>query len=147
MVIKVLKQDKVKYATELAWRVFLKYEAPEYSEEGTRNFYKAINDFNYLKMLKIYGAFEDERLVGVLSTRNDGEHIALFFVDEEYQGKGIGRLLFERAAKDNVSGKMTVNAAPYARDIYLKLGFKQTDDELLSDGIRYIPMLNNFKEN
>jgi len=48
-------------------------------------------------MLRTYGAFQNERLVGVIATRSSGGHIALFFVDGTYQRQGIGKALFERA--------------------------------------------------
>jgi GNAT superfamily N-acetyltransferase len=49
----------------------------------------------YLSKLRMYGAFMENRLVGVIATRSEGAHIALFFVKGEYHGRGIGSQLFK----------------------------------------------------
>ena len=72
----------------------------------------------------------------MLATRNEGKHIALFFVDARYQRQGIGRQLFESAKQAG----MTVNASPYAVEIYHKLGFVETDKEQVVNGLRFTPM-------
>lgn len=140
MLIRELEQGEYESALQLSWEVFQMYEAPDYSEEGTRAFFTSIHNPDYFNMLKIYGAFYQEELVGVLATRNEGNHIALFFVKGEYHRNGIGRQLFERGCQDNITGQMTVNSAPYAIDIYHHLGFVDIDVEQLTDGIRYTPM-------
>ena len=88
----------------------------------------------------MYGAFDKDRLVGVIATREQGTHIALFFVDGEYHRKGIGRKLFERVLQDNKVNYMTVNSSPYAVPVYKKLGFEQTDFEHEKNGLRFTPM-------
>ncbi|MDN5360294.1 MAG: hypothetical protein PWQ84_1357, partial [Thermotogaceae bacterium] len=35
---------------------------------------------------------------------------------------------------------LTVNSSPYAVGFYHKMGFKDTDNELEKDGIRFVPM-------
>lgn len=124
---------------ELAWKVFLEFEAPDYSKEGIDEFYKSIHDPEYLAMLKCFGAFDGERIVGMIATRSSGHHIALFFVDGRYHRRGIGKKLFLRAVSD-VTGKITVNSSPYAVEIYRKLGFESTDNEQVTNGLRYTPM-------
>jgi len=91
-------------------------------------------------MLRAFGAFENEKLVGVIATRSAGTHIALFFVRGEYQKKGIGKSLFQMALKECSSQKMTVNSSPYAVPIYHKLGFNETDKEQEVNGLRFTPM-------
>lgn len=39
-----------------------------------------------MSSLTINGAYEDDELIGVIATRNEGNHIALFFVKAEWQG-------------------------------------------------------------
>lgn len=127
-------------ALSLVWNTFLEFEAPGYSEEGITEFYKSIHDEAYLQQLCMYGAFLDEKLVGVIATRNEKSHIALFFVDGKYHRQGIGRKLFEVAKSSCNSDKMTVNSSPYAVPIYAKLGFRQTGKEQIVIGIRFTPM-------
>ena len=97
--VRELKESESADALLLVWDVFMEYEAPDYSEEGIAEFYKSIHDEGYLSKLRMYGAFMENRLVGVIATRSEGAHIALFFVKGEYHGRGIGSQLF----KTNVS--------------------------------------------
>lgn len=141
MEIRKLNQDEVLKALGLVWDTFLKFEAPDYSEEGIKTFHDCINDPSFIDALEFYAAFEHGIIVGVLATRSNGSHIALFFVDGKYHRKGIGRKLFEVVSKKIQSNKMTVNSSPYAVEAYQKLGFITTGTEQVTDGIRYIPMV------
>ena len=127
-------------ALSLVWNVFLEFEAPEYSEDGVKEFYKSIHEEAYLQQLCMYGAFLDGKLAGVIATRNEKSHIALFFVDGKYHRQGIGRKLFEAAKSNCNSDKMTVNSSPYAVPVYVKLGFCRTDEEQVVNGIKFTPM-------
>ncbi|MBR2590506.1 MAG: GNAT family N-acetyltransferase [Clostridia bacterium] len=137
MRIRKLNREEIPTALDLAWQVFLEFEAPDYTEEGVHEFYGSIHSKSYVQALCFYGAFQNQHLVGVLATRNEGKHIALFFVDKRYQRQGIGRQLFETAKEDF----MTVNASPYAVEIYRKLGFSTTDTEHTLNGLRFTPMV------
>ncbi len=138
--IREIRQDEIEKALSLVWKVFQEYEAPDYTEEGTEEFYKSIHDESYLSELCCYGAFIHDELVGVIATRNSGTHIALFFVDGKYHRQGIGRQLFQTAQGANDSDKMTVNSSPYAVPVYHRLGFKDTDTEQTVNGLRFTPM-------
>ena len=87
--IRKLNKKEIESALNMVWKVFLEYEAPDYTQEGIDEFYKSIHDENYLSMLSVYGAFSNGELVGVIATRNSGKHIALFFVDGKYHRQGI----------------------------------------------------------
>ncbi|NLU24082.1 MAG: GNAT family N-acetyltransferase [Clostridiales bacterium] len=139
--LRALIKDEYGAALELAWEVFQTFEAPDYIPQGADTFYDSIHDAGYLANLRIYGAFEDGSLIGVLATRSGGTHIALFFVRGAYHRQGVGRQLFLRACRDNPTGQMTVNSSPYALEVYQHLGFYETDAEQTVDGIRYTPML------
>ncbi len=86
-----------------------------------------------------------EKIVGMIEIRNDN-HISLFFVEEEFQGKGIGKAIFRKALKVCLSKKldmseMSVNSAPSSLPIYQRFGFEQTGPEQVHKGMRYIPMV------
>lgn len=138
--IRKLTTSETKTALVLAWTVFQKYEAPDYSEEGVEEFYRSIHDEKFTSKLCLYGAFILEKLVGVIATRSEGTHIALFFVDGEYHNNGIGRKLFQSVLSECSSNSMTVNSSPYAIPIYHKLGFIDTDSEQVVNGLRFTPM-------
>ena len=138
--ISIKYMDSKDTALSLVWDVFLEFEAPEYSEDGIKEFYESIHEEAYLQQLCMYGAFLDDKLLGVIATRNKKSHIALFFLDVKYHRQGIGRKLFEVAKSNCNSDKMTVNSSPYAVPVYAKLGFCRTDKEQVVNGIRFTPM-------
>lgn len=107
--------------------MFLKYEAPEYPKEGIDEFYRSIHDERYLSNLTMFGAYYDGKLVGVIAIRPGKGHIALFFVDNKFQHRGLGKQLFSYAIQGMCTNRITVNASPFAVPIYHKLGFVDTD--------------------
>lgn len=140
MELREIREKEYTEALAIAWEVFLAYEAPDYDEQGVQEFYRSIHDPQYVGQLQCYGAFLDGQIVGMIATRNDGDHIALFFVKSDHHRKGIGRRLFELAAGDNVSGTMTVNASPFAVEIYRRLGFRAVGEECTVSGLTFTPM-------
>ena len=141
MLVQSLPKEDLPSALNLIWRVFLAFEAPDYCEEGIETFRAFLESDEELANLRIYGAYEADALIGVLATRGeDGSHIALFFVDAAWQGRGVGRALFTYAREQCRSERMTVHSSPYAKRIYEHLGFSAVSDEQLSNGIRYHPM-------
>ena len=140
MEIRELEKSEYPAALRLAWKVFLEFEAPDYSREGVETFRKLMDDRKYMDEIRAYGAFDGAALVGMLATRCNGDHITLFFVEGAYHRRGIGKALFALAVRDNQSGKMTVNSSPYAVRIYPRLGFRPTGTEEVSEGIRFTHM-------
>lgn len=135
-------------AMELAFRVFLKYEAEEYGPEGIRNFAQFITDEDLKKMFLIgeyllFVAEADGKLVGLISLRSKN-HISLLFVDENYHRKGIGtrlvKYLQEYMLKNTKQQRLTVFASPYGVPFYHKTGFVDIGEETHKDGIIYTPM-------
>lgn len=138
--IKTLELFHRDEALELIWKVFMEFEAPDYSQDGVDEFFKSIHDDDWLNQIRMYGAYDGDKLVGVIATRKEGTHIALFFVDGNYHRRGIGRKLFQRVLEDNKINYMTVNSSPYAVPVYEKLGFIPTDVEQVKNGLRFTPM-------
>lgn len=146
--IREAKASEWEDAMELAFQVFLKYEAREYGEEGTRSFAEFISD-EFLKKMFLMGeyplfvAVEGERILGLISLRS-GNHISLLFVDEKYHRRGIGsaliRHLQEYLLQRTRYTKLTVNASPYGIPFYHQVGFRDIGEETMKDGIVYTPM-------
>ncbi len=140
MEIRKIKKEEMKEALELVWQVFLEFEAPDYTEEGIKEFKKTIDDKNWINAREFYGAFDEKnKLLGVIATK-DITHIALFFVDGEYHNQGIGRKLYDKVKLLNKKGYFTVNSSPYAHEIYKHLGFVDIDSEQCINGLRFYPM-------
>ena len=83
--IRKLESFETESALDLVNKVFMEFEAPDYSEEGVEEFNKSMRDEEYLSKLCMYGAYANEKLIGVIATRSEGTHIALFFVDSGFQ--------------------------------------------------------------
>lgn len=140
-------KDDWEDAMEVCWKTFLEFEANEYSKEGVEHFLNFISSNELYKMFLIgeyimYVAKDstNDKIIGVASLRSCN-HVSLLFVDRDYHKKGVGKALLQNlqnGLKDNL--RLTVNAAPYAVGFYHKLGFMDTKEEQLTDGIRYTPM-------
>ena len=137
--VRRLSPEEIPEALELSWRVFLEFEAPVYSAEGIEAFRASLDDKERVRKLNFYGAFDGEKLVGVLCMRAP-QHIGGFFVDADYHRRGIGKRLFEAMRQDYAKQVFTVNSSPYAVEVYSHLGFVPTDTEQIADGLRYTPM-------
>jgi GNAT superfamily N-acetyltransferase len=105
-------------AVKLAWRVFLEFEAPEYSAEGVDEFRRFLDGIPANPDLKMKGCWIDGVLAGIIAVR-PACHIALLFVDKAYHRQGVARLLWNAILADSriVGGHktVTVNSSPYAQ--------------------------------
>jgi len=127
-------------ALALALKVFMEFEAPDYPEEGVEDFKKALKNPDYVGQLKFIVAMLDGKMVGMTATRSAGSHIALLFVDREFQRQGIGREMILRDMAKCPIEKITVFSSPFAVKIYERIGFVATDTEQITNGVRYTPM-------
>lgn len=141
MHIKKLNRKEIQDSLSLVWKVFCEYEAVHYPESGKQAFWDAIHSEDYIEMLTAYGAYADNELLGIIAVRDDGKHLALFFVDGAHHNKGIGRRLWETVLNESTSERITVHSSLYAVEVYKKLGFIQTDDVQSDGGIQYLPMV------
>lgn len=146
MYIKESKKEEIDEILKLVLRSFMKYVAPTYTKEGIEEFKKFISNENAISTLKFYTAYENDELLGTIVTRENNTHISLFFIDEKYIGKGIGKKLYECIKLLNETGLITVNSSPYAVEIYKKLGFIATGNEKTENGIRFTPMKSLIKK-
>ena len=140
LVIQQLPDDNIADAIELIWNCFLEFVAPDYSREGVRAFKNYIYDKKQINKLKLFAAFDDSELVGVLAADFNTNNICLFFVKNKYHKQGVGRALFNNFLLKTDAKRITVNSSPYAVEFYHRLGFKNITSEQVSDGIRFVPM-------
>lgn len=137
--IRRLRTDEILTALKLIRKVFMQFEAPDYSEQGVRSYCAYLDDKEKISSLTFYGAFDGETLVGTICLRPP-QHIGGLFVRGDYHRRGIGRALFDAMRADCEKQQFTVNSSPYAVEVYRHLGFTATDSEKLIDGIRFTPM-------
>lgn len=85
-----------------------------------------------------------EKVVGVAGIR-DYSHLFHLFVDDENQGKGLSRKLWDKvkeaALRNGNCGRFTVNSALNAESVYLRFGFKRIDGIRNRNGMVDIPMI------
>ncbi len=143
MEIRRIVKSELQEALDLVWRVFLEFEAPDYSQQGVESFKRfieieQIQELIERRELKFWGAYKVDQLVGVIVIKLDS-HVSMLFVDPDFHRKGIGSRLFQVAFGEQ-AGKITVNASPYAIEFYHRLGFQDKSAEQIVDGIRFTPM-------
>ncbi|MEH2943547.1 GNAT family N-acetyltransferase [Lachnospiraceae bacterium KK002] len=146
--IRKVYDEELDEAFTLIWNVFQQFVASDYTEEGIDYFYgqfvvgQNFRDKFLNGLQTMYGAFDDRRIVGVLSISADN-HVSCVFVDEKYQRKGIATQLFLKVISElgqQGKEKIRLNASPYGVPFYHAMGFTDTDMEKVFHGIRYTPM-------
>jgi GNAT superfamily N-acetyltransferase len=127
---------------------FAAHVAPDYAQDG-RDLFAQVVTAEYLRSLPRRGGFTlvakaEGRIVGMIAFR-DGNHITLFFVLPECQGRGIGRRLFDASVLRvrrtlPTATTLEVHSSPIAVPVYQALGFSATGPEAVEGGIRFVPM-------
>lgn len=96
MEVKKIDDTQIANAIDLIWQTFLQFEAPDYSEEGVKSFQEFIENKEIVKTLEFWGAYDEERLKGVIATNENRKHICCFFVKAQYAGCSM-RFILEKA--------------------------------------------------
>ena len=137
---------------ELIWDVFRINVAPDWTSEGTTFFFEHFisekSDYRekvYRGEEMCFGAFEGDRLVGVMTVSKHG-NISCAFVLPEHQKKGIGRKLFQRVCAHILDEQtdpfeIKLNASPYAVPFYRSLGFQPAGEQNEYHGMVSTPMV------
>ena len=140
MEIRQLLNNKKDEALLFVKRVYIESKDESYSEQGIETFCNFVNNKEITKSFKVYGAFENNILKGIIATDSQKRHICLFFVDKVSQGKGIGKELMKVVINNNENSYITVNSSRYGVPIYEKLGFIKIEEEKEQDGLKFTPM-------
>ncbi|WP_098979520.1 GNAT family N-acetyltransferase [Fusobacterium nucleatum] len=138
--VKQLLNNEKDEALLFAKRVFIESEDDSYTKKGIETFCNFVDNKKITKSFKVYGAFEDNVLKGLIATDRRKKHISLFFVDKDSQGKGIGKELMNIVVNNNENSYITVNSSKYGVPIYERLGFIKTEEEKEQDGLKFTPM-------
>jgi GNAT superfamily N-acetyltransferase len=134
---------------ELTKKVFDRFVAQAFDQEGIEEFYGIINPESILRRREenhfAFVAEVDKDIAGIIEIKAN-DHISLLFVDERFQNKAIARSLIKKSIDLCLENKpdlteISVNSSPNAVKIYEKLGFRQTGPEDIFKGIRFVPMV------
>lgn len=140
MNIRQLDNSEYGKATDLALDVFTECGSADFDAKGLQTFKSFIHNDGLMNELCMFGAFDNETLIGIIGTKNGGSHISLFFIHPKYHRRGIGRQLFDFVYANRPQMQITVNSSSYAVKFYESLGFSKTSEEQETDGLRYTPM-------
>ena len=127
---------------------FNEFVAPDYNEEGRDEFKKFVDAESMRDRIRngdfVIVALVGGRIIGLIEVRLNN-HISLMFVDEEWHRQGVAKRLLElaidRCRQNNHDlESIEVHSSPFAVLVYEKLGFIQSGEERIENGIQYTPM-------
>lgn len=142
-----MKEGEETIVRDLILRVFHKHVAPTYSQEGIETFLRMLTpDFLGEWSLEKFSivAEQHNRIIGIISTIGIS-HIALLFVESEFQGRGVGKALIQSCmhmcleAHPNLRA-ITLSSTPNSVSYYETVGFVTIDEEKNEHGMRFVPM-------
>ena len=154
ILIEPFKPGEESQAVDLVLSVFDRFVAPLYPAEGVAEFRRYVNVEALTQRLSdmsfAFTAGSNGRMIGFIEVR-DQHHVAMFFVLEEFQGRGVGRALVEAAVAkslelDRETREITVNSSPNSVGRYRALGFVPTSEEQAKNGMRFTPMAKSLDE-
>lgn len=146
LLFRPMRTGEEEAVARLAARVFSEAVAPDYVEEGVREFLRYASADRIRERLQadhfVLVAEEQGDVVGLIEMRH-AEHVAMLFVARP--GRGVGRELLRQAiARCRQTApelaRVTVHAAPGAVEIYRRFGFRALESERIENGIRFVPM-------
>jgi GNAT superfamily N-acetyltransferase len=82
---------------------------------------------------------DDGKMVGYVSIRG-GNYLHHLFVHEEYQGKGLGRQLWNTIRGLCPSEEYLLRSSMHAVPVFEKFGFEESGDVSEKEGIQFQPM-------
>lgn len=150
--IRWARESEWSSAMKMIWRTFLEFDGKDYTQEGIRNFFDFITDEDlYVAFLKgeyqLMVALDRGKIIGAGSIRNRN-HLSLLFVEGTYHRMGIGSTILMRLCdylqREVGERYMSLKAAPYAVDFYVKYGFHTVQPEEEHAGIRVTSMVKVF---
>ena len=142
-----LNINEIPEAYSLVREVYNELVSSENTKQGNDVFYdfikfeeakKRLSEISFAIIAKI-----DSRICGIIEIKNYN-HVCLLFVKKEMMRQGLAKTMFKLAIDKCIqknSDYIDVNSSLYAIPIYEKLGFSQTEDKKLVNGIQFIPML------
>lgn len=138
--IRKLEKNEFRQAADLSLKVFTYCGTEDFNAEGLETFNSFIYADELMNELTVYGAFDGEKLIGVLGIKNERKHISLFFINPEYHRKGIGSKLFDFVLQNQPMQELTVNSSSYAVSFYQSIGFEKVSEKQETNGLKYTPM-------
>ncbi len=150
---RIMEPAEAASVSRLVRASFDEFIGPEYTQQGVGEFYQYVEPEALEQRTQadhfVLVAVADERPIGMIEIRQNN-HVALLFVDKQYQHHGIAKELLRRAlaearTKTQNLERVTVNSSRYGVPAYEKLGFRQTGPERTVNGIVFIQMAKRLE--
>lgn len=142
--IRKLTKEEYPNAADLSYQICMKCGLNDFTKEGIETFKSFISNISLMNELDLYGAFDNQLLIGVIGVNRKKRHISLFFIRQEYHRQGFGKSLFYHMIEDCNLTEITVNSSTYGEPFYKYLGFKKVSEKEVNSGITSIPMRKNL---
>ena len=149
VIVRELQYEDLEEASRVLWKSYYEAEKNNTSMEGMEKVRDLVspvslsmNSFDGSVLL--YGAFEEEKIVGVGALK-EARHVLLLFVLPEKQRSGVGSALLSHLLSLCRAPFVTVNSSDGAVGFYQKYGFVPTAPRRVEDGIIFTPMEKQIK--
>lgn len=144
--IREFENKDAEEVTLLVEKVFNKFIAKDFTKEGILYWRDDLSPEGLIESLhnnRIFIAETDSKIIGIVRIK-EMQRISMFYVDEDYQGRGTGSKLMSKAIelfKEKGIGKSFLKSSLYAVQIYEKLGFIKNGEIKKEHGIIYQEMM------
>ena len=150
----LMRPHEAELTSKMILRSFNKFNAAELAPAGVELMLDYVSPAALKKRQHqnhlLFVAVEAGKVVGMAETRNH-TLLSLLYVDPEHLQRAIARELWDRVklmckqAKPGLS-EILVESSSYAQPIYEKLGFKNSGEALVKNGIPIQPMTYRFTD-
>lgn len=141
--IKKIKEENYDLAIELIKESYFATESKNDSLKGQVEFIIEItNKVDFINNLEMYGYFDNNQLLGIISITKD-YYIKHLFIKPNHLNQHIGSTLLDyiiEIARNNNIKVITLDSSIYGYPFYLKKGFVKSDNTVTINGMSYIPM-------
>lgn len=145
--IRLAREEDAEAISGLIRPLTARHIAHEFSPAGARHLLNSMAPESILGYIRggfrYHVAEERETVAGVVATR-DNAHLYHLFVAEPFQGRGLGKSLWEEARQACLeaggTGTFTVNSSRLAVGFYRRLGFVETGPCVTFDGVTCVPL-------
>lgn len=144
MIVRKMEEKDVEAVSATCMASFLRSVAGTLSEEGVSTFSNIAAGNAFLDRMKadnlMLVAEKDGKIEGVIELK-EGRHVAMLFINPEFQKQGIGRRLLSTALNHAKVETVTVRASLSSVHAYEKYGFECKGETGESAGLVYQPMV------
>jgi GNAT superfamily N-acetyltransferase len=146
-IIRTIKNHEGEVVRQLILSLFGSHIFSDYTEEGVRVIHDYVTNDSLIKADKsdfTLVAEESGTILGTIKIKRNS-HVSMLFVNERFQGRGIGRRLLDAATQECRSREieltcLTTNSSRFALPFFERFGFTRIGKERKVNGVVFTPM-------